>query len=248
MSFAVDRDTIANEFYGNGQAAAWRYLGGIPAYENDNLPYSYDPDMANQLLDEAGWAMDGSTRSKDGVELNFVYQTSINPVRQDTQAVVQANLADVGIEVELKSTDATIFFDSGVGNDQNLSHFYADIQMYTTGPGSPFPVDYLNNFYSGEENSNIAQSGNDWAGPNTSRYQNPEYDAALNEARSTSDVEAATAAIIRMSDILTDDAVVLPLVARAATVGAGANTLLQDNIALGPFEGDFWNIVNWRRV
>ncbi|MEZ4624699.1 MAG: peptide ABC transporter substrate-binding protein [Thermomicrobiales bacterium] len=248
MSFAVDRDTIANEFYGNGQAAAWRYLGGIPAYENDNLPYSYDPDMANQLLDEAGWAMDGNTRSKDGVELSFVYQTSINPVRQDTQAVVQANLADVGIEVELKSTDATIFFDSGVGNDQNLSHFYADIQMYTTGPGSPFPVDYLNNFYSGEENSNIAQSGNDWAGPNTSRYQNAEYDAALNEARSTSDVEAATAAIIRMSDILTDDAAVLPLVARAATVGAGANTLLQDNIALGPFEGDFWNIVNWRRV
>jgi len=248
MSFAIDRDTIANEFYGNGQVAAWRYLVGIPAYENDNLPYSYDPAMAGQILDEAGWVMDGSTRAKDGVELSFTYQTTINPVRQDTQAVVQANLADVGIEVELVSHDATIFFDSGVGNDQNLSHFYADMQMYTTGPSNIFPTDYLNNFYAGADNRNIAQKSNDWSGGNTTRYANPEYDAALDEARNTTDVEVATAAIIRCSDILTDDAVIVPLVARAALVSAVVNTLFADNIALGPWEGDFWNIANWRRA
>ena len=248
LSFAIDRDLIANEFYGNGQLAAWRYLVGIPAYENDNLPYSYDPDMANQLLDEAGWTMDGNTRSKDGVELSFLYQTSINPVRQDTQAVVQANLADVGIEVELKSTDATIYFDSGVGNDQNIGHFYADLEMYTTGPSNPFPVDYLNNFYAGADNRNVAQASNDWSGGNYSRYSNPEYDAALDEARNTTDPEVATAAIIRCSDILTDDAVAVALVARAALVGAAANTLFADNIALGPWEGDFWNIANWKRA
>jgi peptide/nickel transport system substrate-binding protein len=248
MSFAIDRDTIANEFYGNGQMAAWRYLVGIPAYENDNLPYTYDPAMANQLLDEAGWTMDGSTRAKDGVELKFVYHTTINPVRQDTQAVVQANLADVGIEAELKSTDSTIFFDSGVGNDQNLNHFYTDLQMYTTGPSSPFPTDYLENFYAGAENRNIAQMSNDWSGGNTSRYSNPEYDATLDEARGTTDAEVATAAIIRCSDILSDDAVVVPLVARAALVSSVSNTLSPDNIALGPWEGDFWNIANWRRV
>jgi peptide/nickel transport system substrate-binding protein len=248
MQFAVDRDTIANEFYGNGQGAAWRYAGGIPLYENDNLPYSYDPAMAAQILDEAGWVLDGNVRAKDGVELKYVYTTTINPVRQDTQAVVQANLAEIGIEVELNSVDATIYFDSGVGNNQNLGHFYADIQMYTTGPGSPFPVDYLNNFYAGPDNGNVAQSTNDWSGPNSSRYVNPEYDAALEAARGTTDVEVATASIIRCSDILTDDAVVLPLVARAATVGAASNTLFPDNIALGPFDGDFWNIVNWKRV
>ena len=248
MSFAIDRDTIANEFYGNGQLAAWRYLVGIPLYDNDNLPYSYDPDMANQLLDEAGWTMDGNTRSKDGVELSYLYQTSINPVRQDTQAVVQSNLADVGIEVELKSTDATIYFDSGVGNDQNISHFYADLEMFTTGPSSIFPTDYLNNFYAGEDNRNIAQMANDWSGGNRARYVNPEFDAAFDEARNSTDVEVATAAIIRCSDILTDDAAVLPLVARAALVSAVANTLFPDNIALGPWEGDFWNIANWRRA
>jgi len=246
MSFAIDRDTIANEFYGNGQTAAWRYLVGIGLYDNDNLPYSYDPAMANQILDEAGWTLDGSVRSKDGVELSFVYHTTINPVRQDTQAVVQANLAEVGIEAELKSTDSTIFFDSGVGNDQNLSHFYTDLQMYTTGPSSPFPVEYLNNFYAGEESRNIAQKSNDWSGGNTSRYANAEYDEVLDSARTATDPETATAAIIRCSDILTDEAVVVPLVARAALVSAVSNKLSPDNIALGAWEGDFWNIANWR--
>jgi peptide/nickel transport system substrate-binding protein len=248
MSFAIDRDTIANEFYGNDQVAAWRYLVGIPLYENDNLPYTYDPAMANQLLDEAGWVLDGNVRAKDGVQLSYVYHTTINPVRQDTQAVVQANLADVGIEVELKSTDSTIFFDSGVGNDQNLAHFYTDLQMFTTGPTNPYPVEYLNNFYAGADNRNIAQGSNDWSGGNSARYVNAEFDAALDEARTATDPETATAAIIRCSDILTDEAVVIPLVARASSVGAAANSLFADNIALGPWEGDFWNIANWKRV
>ena len=30
--------------------------------------------------------------------------------------------------------------------------------------------------------------------------------------------------------------------------GAAANTLFADNIALGPWEGDFWNIANWKRA
>lgn len=89
---------------------------------------------------------------------------------------------------------------------------------------------------------------NDWSGSNASRYSNPEYDATLDEAGGTTDAEVATAAIIRCSDILSDDAVVVPLVARAALVSSVSNTLSPDNIALGPWEGDFWNIANWRRV
>jgi peptide/nickel transport system substrate-binding protein len=248
MNFAIDRDTIANEFYGNGQLAAWRYLVGLPAYENNNYPYTYDPAMANQLLDEAGWMMDGNTRSKDGVELSFTYQTTINPVRQDTQAVVQANLAEVGIDVELVSHDATIFFDSGVGNELNLSHFYADMQMYTSEIPSPFPVEYLNNLYAGPDNVNVAQMANDWSGANSTRYVNPEYDEALDAARTATDPETAAAAIIRCSDIITDEAVVVPLVARSSSVAALASSLVPENVALAAFEGDFWNIANWKRA
>lgn len=243
LSYAIDRETIANQFYGNGQVAAWNYLVGIPAYATSNLPYSFDTAKANQILDDAGWTMDGDTRSKDGVELKWTYQTSINTVRQKTQAVVKQNLAAVGIDVDLTSVDSGIYFDSAAGNDQNISHFYADLEMYTTSPSSPFPQDYMVNFYSG--NDNVAQKSNSWSGNNYSRYVNPDYDAAYELATGTTDAELAATKFVEMNDILTDDAAMVPLVARAATVGAGVNELLQDNIALGPWEGDFWNIANW---
>lgn len=245
LAYGIDRDTIANQFYGNNQVAAWNYLVGIPAFTTADLPYSYDAAKANQLLDDAGWTLDGSTRSKDGVELKWKYQTSINTVRQKTQAVVKGNLADLGIETDLSSVDAGIYFDSAAGNDQNIGHFYADLEMYTTGPSSPFPQDYMVGFYTGPDGSNLAQKENDWSGNNYSRYQNPEYDAAYEAATTTTDVELSAAKFVEMNDILTDDAAVIPLVARASSVGAGVNALLADNVALGPFDGDFWNIVNW---
>jgi len=187
----------------------------------------------------------GDTRSKDGVELKWKYQTSINTVRQKTQAVVQGNLADLGIETDLTSVDSGIYFDSAAGNDQNISHFYADLEMYTTGPSSPFPQDYMVNFYTGPDGANLAQKENDWSGNNYSRYQNPDYDAAYETATTTTDVELSVQKFVEMNDILTDDAAVIPLVARASSVGAGVNALLKDNVALGPFDGDFWNIANW---
>jgi peptide/nickel transport system substrate-binding protein len=246
ISYAIDRDTIANEFYGNQQVAAWNYLVGFPAYSTSNLPYSFDAAKANELLDAAGWVKNGDVRSKNGVELKWSYQTSINAVRQKTQAVVKKNLADVGISVDLKSIDAGIYFDSAAGNDQNINHFYADIEMYTTGPTTPFPQDYMVNFYSG--NDNVAQKGNDWSGNNVSRFVNADYDAAYETATTTTDPEVAATKFVEMNDILTDQATCLPLVARAATVGAGVNALVKDNVALGPLEGDFWNIANWLKT
>lgn len=243
LAYAIDRETIANQFYGNGQVAAWNYLVGIPAYTTADLPYSFDAATANQLLDDAGWVLDGSTRSKDGVELKWKYQTSINTVRQKTQAVVKGNLAEVGIDVELSSVDAGIYFDSAAGNDQNIGHFYADLEMYTTGPSSPFPQDYMVGFYSGADN--VAQKSNSWSGNNYSRFQNADYDAAYEAATTTTDAELAATKFVEMNDILTDLAAVIPLVARASSVGAGINALVAENVAPGPWEGDFWNIANW---
>jgi peptide/nickel transport system substrate-binding protein len=248
LSYAIDRDTIANQFYGNGQVAAWNYLVGIPAYTTTNLPYAFDPAKANQLLDDAGWVLDGSTRAKDGIELAWKYQTSINTVRQKTQAVVKGNLADIGIDVELTSVDSGIYFDSAAGNDQNIGHFYADLEMYTTGPSSPFPQDYMVSFYAGPDGANIAQESNSWSGNNYSRFQNAEYDVAYEAATSTTDSELAATKFVEMNDILTDLAVVIPLVARAASVGAGINALVAENVAPGPWEGDFWNIANWLKT
>jgi peptide/nickel transport system substrate-binding protein len=246
LASAIDRGTIALELYGEGEPAATNYLVGIPAYDSARAPFTYDAAAANQLLDEAGWVLDGETRKKDGMELSFVYQTSINSVRQKTQAVIKDNLADIGVNVDLKSIDSGIYFDSAEGNDQNFGHFYADLEMFSIGPTQPFPTDYMANFYAGPDGSNVSQRANAWAGSNLSRYRNPDYDAAFEEVLITTDPERAAELFITMNDILIDDAAVIPLVQRAAGKSAVSNRLNLDNIARGPWEGDVWNIMNWR--
>jgi peptide/nickel transport system substrate-binding protein len=248
LALAIDRQTITDQFYGEGAFTTANRLVGIPEYESQNVTWAYDPATANQILDDAGWALDGDVRKKGDVELKWVYHTTTNSVRQKTQAVVQNNLKDVGIQVDLSSVDSAIYFDSSAGNDQNNLHFYQDLTMYTNGPTSPFPLDYMGNFYAGANNENVAQKANDWSGTNLSRYVNPDYDALWEEAGDSIDPERVAELFIGMNDILINDAALVPLVQRQSGLAAVANRLEIRNLGKSPFEGDFWNVVNWRTV
>jgi peptide/nickel transport system substrate-binding protein len=246
---AVDRDTIANSFYEGGDAEppAANLIEGIEAIESPNNEVVYDPDGANALLDEAGWTRDGDVRSKDGVELSVRYATSVNQVRQKTQAVVKENLEAIGFKVELIQVDAGIYFDTGPGNDQNIYKFYWDLEMYQSVPTNPTPINYMEAWYAGAEGENIAQASNEWAEDNTSRYNNPEYDALLDQARTQTDPELLADLFIQMNDILIGDHASIPLVRVGAKVGV-INTLNEENLELGPFSYHYWNIANWNRI
>ena len=95
--------------------------------------YEFNVDKAIKLLDEAGWkpGADG-VREKNGVKLKVVYQTSINAPRQKTQAIVKQACQKAGIDVEIKSVTASVFFSSDVANPDTYPHFACDLQMYTT--------------------------------------------------------------------------------------------------------------------
>ena len=105
-----------------------------------NTKWEFNVDKANQLLDAAGWKQgaDG-IREKDGKKLKFVYQTSINAPRQKTQAIVKQACQKAGIDLELKSVTASVFFSSDVANPDTYPQFYCDIQMYTTTMTQPDP-------------------------------------------------------------------------------------------------------------
>jgi peptide/nickel transport system substrate-binding protein len=247
VASAIDRQTITDQLYGNGSLAATNRLVGLPAYDSQHSPFTYDPAAANKLLDDAGWVLDGDTRKKGDAELKWSYSTSTNAVRQKTQAVVKANLAEIGIDVDLKSIDAGIYFDSSPGNDQNYPHFYDDITMYTIGPYLPYPLDYMAIFYAGPDSQNVAQKSNDWSGRNIARYVNPEYDALWEEARDTLDAARVAELFVAMNDVLIDDAAIVPLVQRAGG-RAVSKRIAPDNLGNSSFDSSFWNIANWRTV
>ena len=71
--------------------------------------YDYDPDMANQLLDEAGWLMNESTgiREKDGEPLSLLLtlETGSTSVSMPTAEVIKSQLAEVGIDITIYGTE-----------------------------------------------------------------------------------------------------------------------------------------------
>jgi len=249
FSLATDRDTMANQFYlgGDQEPGARNILTGIGALESPNTSYEFNLDKAAALFDEAGWALDGDTRKKDGVELKVAYSTSINPVRQKNQALNKQNWEQIGIKVNLKQVDAGIFFDSAAGNEQNAQHFYADLLMYTNGPTSSFPLNYMQSWYSGVDGS-VSQKSNNWGGINESRYQSDEYNQMYDRLTQTTSPEEATAIFIAMNDHLINNVVIIPEVARASEKYAIINSLNDANVAGSLFEALYWNMANWNRI
>ncbi len=112
ITVAIDRDAIADLLLGLTYVAETPWEGS--PYQDPYLDrYQYDPSMARNLLEAAGWRDqdgDGIREDGQGIELVLTYGTNTRQVRQDVQALVQQDLLDVGIGVELLTYDTDIYF------------------------------------------------------------------------------------------------------------------------------------------
>ncbi len=242
VNLALDRDTIAAQLYGPTGQATTNFLVAPGPFASGNTRYDYDPEAAAALLDAAGWvdSNNNGTRDQDGQEMQVVFQSSVNPVRQKTQEIVKQSLEQIGIGVELKSIDASVYFSGDPASRETLERFSADLQMFATGNTNPDPGAYMQTYTCDE----IAQKANSWAGSNYARYCNPEYDALWQQAVATLDPEERQDLFIQMNDLLIEDAAVMPIVHRADVSGV-SNRLT--GINLTPWDLSTWNIAEWRR-
>jgi len=245
FNLAVQRDLIAGEFYGDASLATANILSGSPYFESPNTSWSYDLEQAAQILEDAGWVLNGSVREKDGVQLSLTFAASVNSVRQKTQAVIKQALEQIGFKVELVQADSTIFFDSTAGNEQNYLHFYWDSAVWSADISSLIPISRLSVWYAGADGSNIAQKENDWQKANIQRFSSPEYDALYEQLLATTTTEEAQELLIQLNDYLIDNVVVIPILNRAFFTAIG-NRLRYENLDFEhAFVGYFWNIANW---
>ncbi|WP_035985210.1 peptide ABC transporter substrate-binding protein [Leptolyngbya sp. KIOST-1] len=242
INLAIDRDTIATQLYGPTGQPTTNFLVAPGPFASENTSYDYDPEAAAELLDAAGWvdSNNNGTRDKDGQEMRIVFQTSVNPVRQKTQEIVKQSLEQIGIGVELKSIDASVFFSSDPASRDTLDRFSADLQMFATGNTNPDPGSYLQTYTCDE----IAQKANNWSKSNYARYCNPAFDALWQQAAATLDPEDRQSLFIQMNDLLINEAAVMPIVHRADVSGV-SNRLT--GISLTPWDLSTWNIADWQR-
>ena len=240
LNLLVDRKSVQDFIYGRTGIATANFLNNPPRFRSPNTSFEFNIQKANEILENAGWkrGRDG-IRAKDGRQLRFVFQTSINAPRQKTQAIIKQACQRAGIEVELKSVTASVFFSSDVANPDTYTKFFADMQMYTTTMTQPDPELFMAQYVSWE----VAQRENKWQGRNITRWRNADYDAAYREAEKELDPVRRAALFIRMNDLVVGDRVIIPVVARPA-VTASARTLRE---SLSGWDNTFWNLRDWFR-
>ncbi|UQD71570.1 peptide ABC transporter substrate-binding protein [Bradyrhizobium japonicum] len=241
FNLLIDREAIQKFIYGRGGIATASFVNQPQQFKSGKLTYAFDVDKANKILDDAGWkrGADG-IREKDGKKLKYVFQTSINGPRQKTQAIIKQACQKAGIDIELKSVTASVFFSSDVGNPDTYSKLYCDMEMYNTTQPQPDPERFLNQCVSWE----IANKENKWLGRNISRWSDPEADKAYKTAQQELDPVKRAALLIKVNEIFCEANILVPLLSRNI-VGAGVNSLMAD---ISGWDVTTWNLGSWYRV
>ena len=106
---AIDRPALAAKIYsGNWPLATTELPAVLWAHDSAIQPIAFDPGRAAREFDTAGWKLQGDRRVKDGQELvvQLAYPTAGNGAGS---ALVQADLAKIGVQVVLRRYPANVF-------------------------------------------------------------------------------------------------------------------------------------------
>lgn len=245
LSKAIDRSILVEVGYGAGGKPTCNVIPGPEGWASDNEGcIAQDMEGAKALLDEAGWTDSNGDgiRDKDGKKLRILYQTTVNPIRQDFQALIKDWWTELGVEVELKAIDPGVFFGGDPGSPDTFQKFYADVEMYANNSESPDPESYLGQY----QCKNAPTPETQWQGENINRFCNPDYDALYATMATTTDIAARQDIAKKLNDMVTKDSmIVVPLVHRG-TLSAHSNTL--GGVQINAWDTEMWNAADWFRV
>lgn len=167
MTMLFDRKSVIEELYsGYAKAVSGPFYIRSKAYNGAVEPYPYDPERAKELLEEAGWIdRDGDgLREKDGVDFRFELSASTSRIASDFAQLLQEECAKVGIEMTIKQTESSTFFDR-VFKGEYVAAILAwrldlDPDIFDTFHSSQVPPIGLNHgFYSNAEVDSLLERG-----------------------------------------------------------------------------------------
>jgi len=243
LSLAIDRGILTEVGYGAAGKPTCNVVPGPAIYvstANDECLVQ-DIAKANNVLEAAGWkrGSDG-VRSKDGVRLSILYQTSTNAVRQDTQAFIKQWWSEIGVETELKNISASVFFGGDQSSPDTYQKHFSDIEMYTNIFSGTDPEAYMGSWVCSE----MPTPENNWLGNNMPRYCNAEYDALVAELAGTANIDDRARIVITLNDMLMQEGAMIPLIHRGR-VSAFANSL--GGVRQNTWDSELWNVADWHR-
>jgi peptide/nickel transport system substrate-binding protein len=118
ISYAINKQAMIDGILlGLGQVAVGPYKPGTWAHNPNVKRYDYNPEKAKVLLEDAGWKDedDDGILEKDGRKFEFTLITNMgNDVRKKVTEIIQAQLADIGIKVEIRIYEWATFINEFV--------------------------------------------------------------------------------------------------------------------------------------
>jgi peptide/nickel transport system substrate-binding protein len=159
--YAINREQLVSGLLnGNGEVVDGFLSSASPFYDASLVPVEYNPEKAKELLAQAGW---------DGSKTLRFYVNSGDSTFVNGASVIAAQLAEVGIKIEIQTVDFTTLMTVAGTKDYDLLAV-----QYTYAPVDPYPdVDWL---LSGPDS---------WTG-----YSNSGISEALAATQLTSDINA----------------------------------------------------------
>jgi peptide/nickel transport system substrate-binding protein len=197
IALAIDREKLVRRKLGGHAVLA---SGLLPpshwAYSGDVARYPYDPAAARRLLDEAGYPDPDGPGGRP--RFSLTYKTSSDLFRISLARLIAAQLAEVGIDVEVRPFElATLFADLRAGNFQLASLQTAEIVE---------PDMHYVYFHSGRMPSKDQPDG-----LNRMRYKNPEVDRLIEAGRHEVDPAARRTIYAQLQKIIADELPIVPL-------------------------------------
>ncbi|MDD3246997.1 MAG: ABC transporter substrate-binding protein [Methanosarcina sp.] len=202
FAYAIDREELVEKIArGAGKPGE---MGILPEdhiwYNPDQPEYSYDPDKAGALLEEAGWIdTDGDgIRDKNGEKLSYVLSLGSGEVR--IGELIKERLSEVGVDVQVKALESK-------SRDTNLKN--GDFELLISGFGGwGQDADYLRTRYcdTDSHSSNSVSSGAAVYG-----YHNDTLNAFGTQELQELDDEKRKEIVYDMQTVLANDVPAIPL-------------------------------------
>ncbi len=185
IAYAINRNLIIGTLLGDHARIASSLLPANHWAWTDNVThYDYDPARSERLLDEAGYP-----RGVDGVRFHVAMKTSTEEDTRLLAAVLQQQLAKVGIALDLRSYEFATFY-----SDVTRGAFQMYSLRWIGGNEQPDIFNYV------FETKNFSPKGG-----NRAHYSNARLDALLDDATTSTDNARRRADYVEAQQILARD-------------------------------------------
>jgi peptide/nickel transport system substrate-binding protein len=184
IAYAIDRQLLIRYLWRDQARPANSVLPPSSWAWNDNVQkYSYDPDRARQILDEAGY------KPVNGIRFHITFKTSTEESPRLIAAAFQQQLREVGIALDIRTYEFATFL-----ADVTKGAFQLYTLRWSGGNNDPDMFEYV-------FDSDHAPP----KGQNRGFYSNPKLDALIAAGRKETDQQKRKEIYAQVQQILAED-------------------------------------------